>query len=154
MALKGCVPVADKRPMEEQSHYVKKVQLPSGKTIEVVYFKDADQLPEDASSFGPAVETDQALNVCPECSSELVYPTSWEEAGRDAWQVQLRCPECESFREGVFAQSAVDAFDEHLDVGTDSLTADLRRLTRANMASEADLFVAALKIDAILPEDF
>jgi hypothetical protein len=140
--------------MEDQSHYVKKVQLPSGKTIEVVYFKHADSLPEGISSFGPAVEPDQELHVCTECASELVYPIEWEEMGRDSWQVQLRCPECESFREGVFHQDTVDAFDERLDVGSDALTADLRRLTRANMASEADLFIAALQIDAILPEDF
>jgi hypothetical protein len=140
--------------MEDQSHYVKRVQLPSGKTIEVVYFKDADTLPEPISSFGPAVEPDQDLHVCTECASELVYPTAWEEAGADVWQVALRCPECETMREGVFNQDAVDHFDERLDVGTDALTADLRRLTRANMASEADLFTAALEAGAILPEDF
>ena len=66
----------------------------------------------------------------------------------------LRCPDCETVREGVFAQDTVDAFDERLDVGTDVLTADLRRLTRANMAEEIDRFVAALQADAILPEDF
>ena len=140
--------------MEEQSHYVKKVQLPSGKTIEVVYFKDADTLPEPLSSFGPAVEPDQELHVCVECSSDLVYPVSWEEADQDSWLVELRCPECEYVREGVFGQATVDSFDERLDMGTSSLTADLRRLTRANMAAEADLFVAALESDAILPEDF
>lgn len=141
-------------PMEDQSHYVKRVQLPSGKTIEVVYFKDADTLPEPVSSFGPAVEPAQDLHVCTECGSELVYPIAWEEAGPDVWQVELRCPECETMREGIFGQDAVDSFDERLDVGTDALTADLRRLTRANMASEADLFVAALNAGAILPEDF
>ena len=141
-------------PMEDQSHYVKRVQLPSGKTIEVVYFKDADTLPEPVSSFGPAIGPAQDLHVCTECASDLVYPTAWEEAGPDVWQVELRCPECETMREGLFGQDAVDNFDERLDVGTDALTADLRRLTRANMASEADLFVAALHVDAILPEDF
>ena len=103
---------------------MKRVLLPSGKTIEVVYFKDAVEQPESASSFGPAVEPDQDLHVCPDCASELVYPTGWEEAGRDAWHVVLRCPECEHIREGVFAQDTVDAFDERLDMGTDALTAD------------------------------
>jgi hypothetical protein len=140
--------------MEEQSHYVKKVQLPSGKTIEVVYFKDAAQLPDDASSFAPAVEPDQDLHVCPDCASELVYPISWDEAGTDRWQVELRCPDCETIREGVYAQATVDAFDERLDMGSDALMADLRRLTRANMAAEIDSFAAALHNDAILPEDF
>ena len=140
--------------MEEQSHYVKKVQLPSGKTIEVVYFKDADTPPEPLSSFSPVVEPDQDLHVCTECSRDLVYPVSWEEADQDSWVVELRCPECEHVREGVFGQATVDNFDERLDMGTSSLTADLRRLTRANMAAEADLFVAALEAEAILPEDF
>ena len=146
--------MADIHPMDDQTHYVKRVQLPSGKTIEVVYFKDAHLLPDTASSFGPALEPAQNLHVCPECSSKLVYPTSWDEAGPDAWQVQLRCPECEHLREGVFAQETVDEFDERLDMGTDALTADLRRLTRANMAAEVDLFVAALEADANLAEDF
>jgi len=140
--------------MEEHSHYVKRVLLPSGKTIEVVYFKDAVTQPESASGFGPAVEPDQDLHVCTECSSELVYPTGWDEASPDAWGVVLRCPECESVREGVFGQSTVDSFDELLHIGTDALTADLQRLTRANMAAEVDAFVAALEADAILPEDF
>ena len=139
--------------MEDQSHYVKRVLLPSGKTIEVVYFKDADTLPETASSFGPAVEPDHDLHVCPACCSELVYPTAWDEAG-DAWQVELRCPDCESIREGIYTQKAVDNFDERLDMGTDALTADLRRLTRANMAAEIDAFAAALEAGAIVPEDF
>ncbi len=144
--------------MEDQSHYVKKVQLPSGKTIEVVYFKDAGMLPDDTSSFAPsfepAAEPDQELHICPDCASELVYPTAWDEAGADLWQVQLRCPDCETFREGVYTQATVDAFDERLDMSTDALMADLRRLTRANMASEIDNFAAALHSDAILPEDF
>lgn len=139
--------------MEEHSHYVKRVQLPSGKTIEVVYFRDAETLPGE-TSFGPAAEPDQDLHVCLGCASDLVYPVGWDEAGQDAWQVELRCPECETVREGVFAQETVDSFDERLDHGTDALTADLRRLTRANMAAEADAFIAALEADAILPEDF
>ena len=152
--LKGCLEGADTCPMEDQSHYVKRVQLPSGKTIEVVYFKDADTLPEPVSSFGPAVEPDQELHVCMECASELVYPTAWDEAGPDTWQVELRCPDCETVREGVFEQATVDNFDERLDIGTDALTADLRRLTRANMADEIDAFAAALEAGAIVPEDF
>ena len=138
----------------DQTHFVKRVVLPSGKTIEVVYFKDADTLPEGVSSFGPAVEPDQDLHVCPDCASELVYPTSWEEAGNNSWRVELRCPGCETYREGVYGQETVDSFDERLDLGSDALSADLRRLTRANMAAEIDSFIAALQSDAILPEDF
>jgi hypothetical protein len=138
------------RREEEFSHYVKRVLLPSGKTIDVVYFRDADQ---DTDSR-PAVEPNQNLHVCANCASEMVYPTSWDEAGPDSWHVALRCPECEVVREGVFSQDTVDVFDEQLDLGTNALLADLRRLTRANMVEEMDRFAAALQAGAILPEDF
>ncbi len=66
----------------------------------------------------------------------------------------IRCPECEAFREGVFSQSAVEAFDEELDAGTDALMADYRHLMRANMAEEVERFASALDVGAVLPEDF
>jgi hypothetical protein len=78
----------------------------------------------------------------------------WSEADENTWQVTLRCPECEVVREGVFDQTAIDAFDERLDTGTSALVGDLRRLTRANMSAEGESFLAALAVDAILPEDF
>lgn len=125
------------------SHHVRRIQLPSGKSIEVIRFDDPARADERAE-----------LHRCQICPSELVYPTKWSEAGETSWQVTLRCPECESLREGVFDQEAVDAFDELLEVGTSALVADLRRLTRANMAEEGERFLAALSADAILPEDF
>jgi hypothetical protein len=128
---------------EHESHYVRRVQLPSGKTIEVVLFNGR-----------PAVEREPDLHVCRNCPSELVYPVSWEEADGRSWRVLLRCPDCDHVREGVFAQEAVDAFDEQLDAGTDALATDLRRLTRANMADELTRFTAALEAEALLPEDF
>jgi hypothetical protein len=136
-----------KRVMDREesrtSHYVKRLQLPSGKTIEVIRFDD------------PAVEGEESdLHRCRGCRSELVYPTRWSEADESSWQVTLRCPECELLREGVFCQSSIDAFDELLDAGTSALVADLRRLTRANMIEEGERFLAALAADAILPEDF
>ncbi len=141
----------------QNGHYVKRVVLPSGKTIEVVYF-DRD---EAAKAFeAPEVEEAQQasptreLHLCGECSSDLVYPVEWEEASREDWRITLRCPDCENTETGVFHQDLVDAFDEVLDQGTEALTKDLRRLMRANMADEIDLFVQALNADAILPEDF
>ena len=138
---------------EEQTHFVKRVVLPSGKTIEVVYFKDVEEAAEP-SPEPPAAEVTDALHRCKGCGSELVHPVQWEEATPSSWSVVLRCPECEEHQEGVFAQEAVDALDEELDRGTDALTRDYRRLLRANMAEEVDRFAAALHSDAILPEDF
>ena len=135
---------------ENISHYVKRVVLPSGKTIEVVLFGEG--APPEGSA--PAAEPQQDLHLCLACASELVYPTAWAEAGPETWEVVLRCPECEHVREGIFEQSTVDAFDAELDAGTDSLTADYRGLMRANMEEEVDRFASALQADAILPEDF
>jgi hypothetical protein len=137
---------------DEQTHSVKRVVLPSGKTIEVVYFKESGG-DEDAASHPPA-EPNQDLHVCIECSSELVYPVSWEEAGPENWSVLLHCPNCEVYREGIFAQETVEAFDEELDRGGDVLARDYGRLIRANMEGELERFKRALAVDAILPEDF
>ena len=144
---------------EEQTHYVKRVVLPSGKTIEVVYFKDpapgaAEQAPGADRKTWPAAEPDQDLHHCLDCSSELVYPIEWEEAGPENWSVLLHCPNCDVFREGVFGQDTVERFDEELDRGAEQLARDYRRLMRANMADEIDRFVAAIQAEAVLPEDF
>ena len=148
---------------EEQTNFVKRVVLPSGKTIEVVYFKESE--PPHAPT-GPAVEDlaealehppaepDQELHVCIECSSELVYPVQWEESGPENWSVLLHCPNCDVYREGIFTQDTVETFDEELDRGADALARDYKRLMRANMAEEIERFVGALQADAILPEDF
>jgi hypothetical protein len=151
----------------EQTHFVKRVVLPSGKTIEVVYFKETDQpqppaVEETAQAIEEAVETPlhppaephQDLHVCCECSSELVYPVQWEESGPENWSVLLHCPNCDVYREGIFTQDTVETFDEERDRGADALARDYKRLMRANMADEIDRFVGALNADAILPEDF
>jgi hypothetical protein len=142
----------------EQTHYVKRVLLPSGKTIEVVYFRDrahVEQVSEAPShTEDPPAEPHQQLHVCMECSSDLVYPVEWEESGTENWSVLLHCPNCDIYREGIFSQDTVEVFDEELDRGADALARDYKRLMRANMAEEIDRFAGALYSDAILPEDF
>ena len=59
-------------------HQLKRIVLPSGKTIEVVYFEHPAAAPP-ASAPGPdvaAVEapsSDRLLHICPDCESSLVY---------------------------------------------------------------------------------
>lgn len=102
----------------------------------------------------PTGEDAPELHVCMACGSDLVYPTEWAPATAQAWSVVLRCPECESRREGVFGQVEVDSFDETLERGAEALFDDLTKLTHANFADEIDHFVDALARDLILPEDF
>src|SRR5687768_10661967 len=91
-----------------EGHYVKRVVLPSGKTIDVVYFD-----PESPQQ-GAQETVRHEVHICRDCESELVYPTEWEEAGPDYWRVALRCPNCEWVVSGVFPQDMVDRFDERL----------------------------------------
>jgi hypothetical protein len=137
---------------EEQTHFTKRVTLPSGKTIEVVYF--AEEAADSQAPARPGPEPVQDLHVCVDCDSELVYPIAWEEAGAENWSVLLHCPNCDVYREGIFSQDTVEVFDEELDRGADALARDYKRLMRANMADEIERFAGALAVDAILPEDF
>ena len=102
----------------------------------------------------PPAEPHQDLQVCCGCSSNLVYPVQWDESGPENWSLLLHCPNCDTYREGIFGQRTVDAFDEALDRGTDALASEYEHLVRANMVDEIERFVAALDADAILPEDF
>ena len=138
----------------DNGQFTKRVTLPSGKTIEVVYFADEGFLPEPEAPVRTQVEPDQDLHCCLDCGGDLVYPVEWEEAGHENWSVLLHCPNCDVFREGVFTQENVELFDEELDRGADALARDYKRLMRANMADEIDRFVGALEAGAILPEDF
>jgi hypothetical protein len=133
-----------------EGHYVRRVTLPSGKTIDVVYFESARAEAVQPPVTPPSTE----LHVCPDCASELVYPIHWEEAGPENWRVSLRCPNCEWEATGVFTQDVVDHFDERLDEGTEQVVSDLKQLMHANMSEEIERFVAALEAEALLPEDF
>jgi hypothetical protein len=102
---------------------------------------------------GGACKPDE-LHVCFNCSGELVYPLDWCEEGVRHWRIVLRCPDCESRREGVFEQSAVELLDDELDRAAGALLGDLRRMTHANMSEEVEFFVRALDADLITPADF
>jgi hypothetical protein len=128
-------------PQPDHNQYVRKVTLPSGKTIEVVSF---EQVPGTGAD----------LHICPVCTSELVYPVAWEEAGPTSWEVSLRCPNCEWNHTNVHAEDAIQRFDEKLDEGTEALVGDLRQLTRANMEADVERFIRAIHGDHLLPEDF
>jgi hypothetical protein len=130
--------------------------LPSGKTIEVVYFED--QLVSGLTRAPQPREhdhgVDEDLHHCGSCTSELVYPLDWVEAGSKHWEITLRCPNCEWVGTGVFSSAAVERFDGELDRGTESMIADLRRLMHANMEEDIERFTLALHDGHVLPEDF
>jgi hypothetical protein len=120
-------------------------QPPRGEQTDVVY--------GDHATSGSACAPDH-LHLCFHCAGELVYPLDWSEEGPRHWRIVLRCPECESRREGVFDQACVERLDDELDRGSSALLGDLRRMTHANMSEEIEFFVRALDADLITPSDF
>src|SRR3954471_11496768 len=140
---------------QDNSENVKRIVLPSGKTIEVVSFEDVT---EQLAAIEPSAQTSPApadgLHVCTECDSRLVYSTDRAEEGAGKWVVGPHCPNCDGTGGGTFEQDLLDEFDEELDRGMEELAADLGRLARANMADDVDRFVEALRADAIQPMDF
>jgi hypothetical protein len=123
-----------------------RVPLPGGEQIDVVAGGHR-RAPDGPCS--PA-----QLHICFHCAGELAYPLDWSEEGARHWRIILRCPECESRREGVFEQGAVERLDDELDRAAGALLGDLRRMTYANMAEEIEFFVRALDADLIEPSDF
>jgi hypothetical protein len=122
-------------------HAVRRIVLPSGRSIEVV-------------RFFPNEITTRGLHICPACESQLVQPLDWNEAPQGFWDLVLYCPNCEWSDDGVFDQSQVDALEDALDQGLTEMLSDLRSLTQSNMNQEIERFAAALHADLILPEDF
>ena len=130
--------------MNENSHQhsVRRIVLPSGRTIEVVHFPDTDS------------PSPRGLQICPMCDSDLVQPVDWCEAANGRWELALSCPNCHWSTEGVFSESEVHALEEHMDEGLADMLRDLQRLTQANMADDVERFIAALQSDLVMPEDF
>jgi hypothetical protein len=120
---------------------VRRVVLPSGRTIEVIHFSGAEPNPRE-------------LHICPDCHSELVQPVSWEEQPRGQWYLELACPNCSWSDANIFDGPQVEAFEDSLDEGLRDMIEDLQRLAQSNLAGEFDRFARALAADLILPEDF
>ncbi len=139
-------------PQSEHRHEIRRVVLPSGKTIEIIYFGESVEIAEAPGAAPQPTRTD--LHRCPDCTSELVHPVAWEEVGPDHWQIELRCPNCHWEDTDVFHHDDVERFDETLDRGTQVLVRDLRQLAHANMEEQIERFTTALLADHILPEDF
>ncbi len=149
-----------------KGYRTKKIALPGGKVIEIVYFSEPS-----ADAASPASEMDAAvaetgatevfaadfaleMHVCLSCESDLVYPVSWEEREGDSWRIERRCPNCEWRHVGEFTQDEVELFDDALNDGTEDLLLNLRNFARANMEADVELLIDAIHLDRIEPMDF
>src|SRR3954454_2072414 len=102
----------------------------------------------------PEAEPDRALERCRSCRSRLVYPLRWRRVGPDAWQLDLRCPDCGAVWRERRSTADVRGLDRTLAAGREVLLGHLREIERIEREGEIDRFAAALAADAILPEDF
>lgn len=150
-----------------KGYRTKKIALPGGKVIEIVYFSEPNG---DAVAVpGVEVEIDETdpgldefsrdepsldLHVCPSCESDLVYPVSWEERAGDSWRIERRCPNCEWRHTGEFSQDEVELFDDALNDGTEDLLVNLRNFARANMEADVERLIEAIRLGRIEPMDF
>lgn len=130
---------------------VRKILLPSGKIIEIVYM---DNNPCTDVAKGEPGSTLLNLHICRNCQGEMVYPLHYEEAVERHWQMTLRCPECEHTQSVIAPQRDADLFDEVLSDGEEALERDYKSLVTINMAEWIERFAQALESDGILPEDF
>ncbi len=130
----------------ENDPNIQRLQPPTGEQF------DVDR--GDARKAPDATCAPDQLHICFHCAGELAYPLDWCEEGPRHWRIVLRCPECESRREGVFEQTAVERLDDELDRGASALLGDLRRITHANMSEEIEFFIRALDAELVMPSDF
>jgi hypothetical protein len=95
------------------------------------------------------------LHACPQCGSNLVQPTRWEQtASRSHWRLWRRCPECEWRTDGVHGEPEIDAYDEVLDDGAEAIATRLEEFERESMCRVVEAFSTALAADLITAEDF
>lgn len=153
-----------------KGYRMKKIALPGGKVIEIVYFSEpADAAAEPVGATLDVHDTDAGdadldvvftadegpeLHVCPSCESDLVYPVSWEERAGDSWRIERRCPNCEWRNSGEHSQDEVELFDDALNDGTEDLLVSLRNFARANMEADVARLIDAIQRDRIEPMDF
>ena len=149
-----------------KGYRTKKIALPGGKVIEIVYFSEpggdaaVPGVEVDVEETDPALEDlslDQVeldLHVCPSCESDLVYPVSWEERAGDSWRIERRCPNCEWRHTGEFTQDEVELFDDALNDGTEDLLVNLRNFARANMEADVERLIELIHLGRIEPMDF
>jgi hypothetical protein len=94
------------------------------------------------------------LECCRACCSQLAHPLRWRRIVSDVWEIDLRCPDCAHVWREVVPTPAMRRFDRVLKEGRAELERHLDEIERIGLMERTDAFIAALAVDAILPEDF
>lgn len=94
------------------------------------------------------------LEVCTNCDSDYVHPVEWRESDDEHWWMLLRCGECGAEREVTVSDSIAQRFDASLETAAKEIKRAAARLDTERMASEVEVFAAALERNLIYPADF
>lgn len=134
--------------------HIKRITLPSGKVVELVYMQAGNQEAATAELEAPDALRIRRIELCPGCGGDRVHPIDWREVADMRWDLDVRCPDCRWVGAGTYDQPEVERYDDVLLAGAGDLTEELDRITRENMAEHLERFRAALDADAITPFDF
>jgi hypothetical protein len=137
--------------------HIKRIVLPSGKTVEIVYYQTtgSDPVISDVHEIEAGAELHvRQIELCTRCGGDRVHPTDWNEVEELRWQLALRCPDCEYRHVETYDAAEVERYDDVLNDATDRLIEELDRVTRENMSDAIDRFRSALENDGIMPFDF
>jgi hypothetical protein len=137
--------------------HIKRIVLPSGKTVEIVYYQTtgSDPVISDVHEIEAGAELQvRQIELCAKCGSDRVHPTDWNEVEELRWGVGGCCPARASHQVETYDAAEVERYDDVLNDATDRLIEELDRVTRENMSDAIDRFRSALENDGIMPFDF
>jgi hypothetical protein len=134
--------------------HVKRITLPSGKVVELVYLQNGWRQTATVDAGAPARTRVRRIELCPQCGGDRVHPLDWREVEDMRWDLDLRCPDCRWEGGQVYDQPEVERYDDVLLAEAGDMIEELDRITRQNMAEHLERFSAALHADAITPFDF
>jgi hypothetical protein len=95
-----------------------------------------------------------SLADCPACGADFVHPVEWSPEDAQKWWMLLRCGACDVRREAVISNLEATRFDRDLDIAEERMQREADRLSREQLAEEAERFATALELDLIDAEDF
>ncbi len=140
------------------------IVLPSGRRLEILYVdgepfamnedREPESAPEAVSVDTSMLDALDDLTLCGSCGSALVQPTGWESHGEQAWQLELRCPECEQRATTVIEDELAEQLTLFHERARALVELSMVRLASDNAEREIERFARALEQDLILPEDF
>jgi hypothetical protein len=147
----------------------RKVTLPGGREIEIVYLGDVRPGTVDAAHAGEVVhELDEMLHAalsafdeathelwrCGACPGDMVRPLAVEPAEHGMYRVARTCPECGWHDDGVHSHDQVESYHDALEDGAEEMLTALRTMARLNMQDDVDRMITAIRRDLIQPMDF